>query len=137
MYCVCLLYVQLCTLFRNTLLPIRPYQPCCAGKSQPSTGSAPAEQPPFSQQSDPLTRLATSKLPQQRVYLIHIAATPAVLCSSVTAAHWEARILVLVRNCRGRVNFQGYILENLLNVVRIRRDNKDGVLHKTTQDLMI
>ncbi len=48
--------------------------------------------------------LATSKLPQPLVYLIHIASTPAIRCCSVTAAHWEARPLVLavlVRNGRG------------------------------------
>ncbi len=41
--------------------------------------------------------LATSKLPHPRVYLVHcsVVATPAILCSCVTAAHWEARILVL------------------------------------------
>jgi hypothetical protein len=33
--------------------------------------------------------------------------------------------------------FQGDILENLLNAVRIRRDNADGVLHTPTQELMI
>jgi hypothetical protein len=33
--------------------------------------------------------------------------------------------------------FQGDILGNFLNAVRIRRDNKDGVLHTTTQDLKI
>jgi hypothetical protein len=31
--------------------------------------------------------------------------------------------------------FQGDILGNLLNAVRIRRDNKDGVLHTTTKDI--
>ncbi len=53
--------------------------------------------------------LATSKLPQPRVYLIHIASTPATRCCSVTAAHWEARPLVLavlVRNGRGWVTSQ-------------------------------
>jgi hypothetical protein len=35
-------------------------------------------------------RLATSKLLQPRVYLVHIAATPAIRCCSVTGAHWEA-----------------------------------------------
>ncbi len=48
--------------------------------------------------------LASPKLPQPRVHLIHIAATPAVPCCCVTAAHWEARPLVLavlVRNGRG------------------------------------
>jgi hypothetical protein len=33
--------------------------------------------------------------------------------------------------------FQGDILGNLLNSVRIRRDNKDGVLHTTTPDIKI
>ena len=53
--------------------------------------------------------LATSKLPQPLVYLIHIAATPAIRCCSVTGAHWEARPLVLtvlVRNGRGWVASQ-------------------------------
>jgi hypothetical protein len=33
--------------------------------------------------------------------------------------------------------FQRTILGNLLNSVRIRRDNKDGVLHTTKLDLKI
>ncbi len=33
--------------------------------------------------------------------------------------------------------FQWDILGNLLNAVRIRRDNKDGVLHTTTPDVKI
>jgi hypothetical protein len=47
--------------------------------------------------------LAKSKLPQSLVYLIHIAVTPAILCSSVTAANSEAIILVLalLRNGSG------------------------------------
>ncbi len=51
--------------------------------------------------------LATPKLPQPRVYLIHIAATLAIHSFSVTAAHREARPLVLavlVRNVWGRVS---------------------------------
>ena len=40
-------------------------------------------------------RLSTTKLPQPRVYLIHIAATPAICCCSVTGAPKEARPLVL------------------------------------------
>ena len=53
--------------------------------------------------------LATPKLPQPRVHLIHIAATPAIPCCSVTAAHREARPLmlaVLVRNGWCRVTSQ-------------------------------
>jgi hypothetical protein len=53
--------------------------------------------------------LVTPKLPQQLVHLIHIAAMPAICCCSVTAAHQEARPLVLavqVRNDRGRVTSQ-------------------------------
>ena len=48
--------------------------------------------------------LASPKLPQPLVHLIHIAATLAICCCSVTAAHWEARPLVLavlVKNGRG------------------------------------
>ncbi len=54
-------------------------------------------------------RLATSKLSQPRVYLIHIAATPAIRCCSVTGAPKQARPLVLavlVRNGRGWVTSQ-------------------------------
>ncbi len=61
--------------------------------------------PVFSNDRPP-TWLATPKLPQPLVHLIHIAATPAIHCCSVTGAHREARPLVLavlVRNCRGRV----------------------------------
>ncbi len=50
-------------------------------------------------------RLATSKLPvpQPQVYLIHIAATPAIRCCSITGASRAARplvtvLVVLVRN---------------------------------------
>ncbi len=53
--------------------------------------------------------LASSKLPQSRTYLIQMAATPAISFCSVTAAHWEARPLVLailVRNGRSRVTSQ-------------------------------
>ncbi len=46
--------------------------------------------------------LATPKLPQPRVHLIHFAATPAIRCCSVTAAHLEARPLVLLY-CSGMV----------------------------------
>ncbi len=35
------------------------------------------------------------------------------------------------------ITLGGHILENLLNSVRIRRDNKNGVLHKTKQEFMI
>ena len=37
--------------------------------------------------------LGTSKLLQPRVYIMHIAATQAIHCCSVTAARWEARTL--------------------------------------------
>ncbi len=40
--------------------------------------------------------LATPKLPQPLVHLIHIAATPVISCCNVTAVHREARPLVLV-----------------------------------------
>ena len=33
--------------------------------------------------------------------------------------------------------FQGNILGNLLNAVRIRRDNKDGVLHTIMPDIKL
>ncbi len=52
------MYIELtCKYFvhNHSLLPIRSNQPCGAGKSQPHTGSAPAEQPPSSPHSDPLT----------------------------------------------------------------------------------
>ncbi len=90
-------------------LPIKSDQPCDAGESQLHAGSAYAEQHPSCQQSPQAgltdhpaqARLATSKLPQPLVNLIHIAATASISSSSVTAAHWEARTLVLavlVRN---------------------------------------
>ena len=92
----------------HTSFPIMPDPPCDAGESQLHAGAAPSEQPPSCHQSFQLTDhqawLATPKLPQPLVYLIHIAATPAICCCSVTDAHWEARPLmlaVLVRNGRG------------------------------------
>jgi hypothetical protein len=63
--------------------------------------------PVFSTDRPP--RQATPKLPQPPVHLIHIAATTAIRCCSVTAAHREARPLVLavlVRNGRNQVTSQ-------------------------------
>ena len=54
-------------------------------------------------------RLATSKLPQPRVNLIDIAATPAVHCCCISAAHRETSILALavqMRDCWGWVSSQ-------------------------------
>ncbi len=57
MYKLCMYIERTCMYFvhNHTLLPIRSFQPCCSCGSQPRAGSAPAEQPPSSQQSDPLT----------------------------------------------------------------------------------
>jgi hypothetical protein len=97
----------------HTSCPIRPDQPCDAGESQLRAEAAPSEQPISCHQSFQLTDhqawLATPKLPRPRVYLIHIAATQAIRCCSVTATQREARSLVLavlVRNCWGRVTGQ-------------------------------
>jgi hypothetical protein len=50
-------------------------------------------------------RLPTSKLPQPRVHLEHVAPLPAISCCCVCTAHWESRSLVfavLVWNGRSR-----------------------------------
>jgi hypothetical protein len=75
---------------------------------QPSTGSSPAEQPPSSLHYAPRTAHPGAACHVQTttstIYLIHIAAMPAILCRSITAARWEAITLLLavpVRNGRG------------------------------------
>jgi hypothetical protein len=87
-------------LHNHTSLSIRPDQRCYAGQSQLRSGSTCSEQPPSCHQSSQLTdhpgaagQLAMSKLLQPLVYLIHIAATQAIPCCSVTGltgAHRKA-----------------------------------------------
>jgi hypothetical protein len=100
-------------LLNHTSCPIRPDQPCDAGESQLLAEAAPSEQPPSWHQSFQLTDhpgvACPAKTATATIHLIHIAATPAICCCSVTAAHQEARPLVLavlVRNGRGRVTSQ-------------------------------
>jgi hypothetical protein len=89
-------------------------------------------------------RLAKSKLPQPLVYLIHLAATPAIrwaasvdwiLCGSPTL--WTQITSKKKLGTSIPTVFQRNIIGILLNAVRIRRDNKDGVLHTTKLDIKV
>jgi hypothetical protein len=85
---------------------IRPDQPCNAARRLRSFRAASFLSSVFSTQADRPLAPRRCKLPQPQVYLMHIAATPAIRCCSVIGARWEARPLVtvlavLVRNGRG------------------------------------
>ncbi len=91
-------------LHNQTSFSIRPDQPAILSSFTPT------DQPPSCHQSPQLTNhpgaachIQTTTAAQPRVHLTRIAATLAIRCCSVTAAHWEGRSLVLavlVRNCR-------------------------------------
>ncbi len=99
-------------LHNHTSFPIRPDQPCDAGESQLRAGAAPSEQPSSWHQSFQLTDhpgVACLAQTATATGSPHTHCCPAVRCCSVTAAHREARPLVLavlVRNGRGQVTSQ-------------------------------
>ncbi len=84
--------------------PFQPVQPCDTCESQLRSGASPSEQPPSCHQSFQLTDHPGTACHVQtatvRFYLIHIADTLAIGCCIVTAAHLEARPLVLAEQVR-------------------------------------